>query len=456
VIFNTILDYCIIIVYKFLDFREQTFLYQIEFNYDMKIIADLHLHSKFSRACSKQLDIDNLEKYAKIKGLNLLGTSDFTHPEWIKELKNKLSDDGSGIFRTKTGFPFILQTEISLMYTQERGRKIHNLLLAPNFEVVEQITEYLLKFGRIDYDGRPIFKIPCPDFTESLKEISSDIEVIPAHVWTPWFGLFGSMSGFDSVEEAFKDQSKHIHALETGLSSDPAMNWRLSALDKYTLISNSDSHSFWPWRIGREANIFDIELTYKNLINALRTKQGLEGTIEVDPSYGKYHFDGHRNCNIVMNPKEALKHNNICPKCGKTLTIGVMHRIEELADRKEGAKPKDAVPFYSLIPLSEIISNIVGKGIATKTVWEEYNKLVNASNSELDILLNRSNSELLKITSPKIAEMIIKNREGKIKISPGYDGEYGKPIFSEKDMEEEKIYQENNKKDKQDGLGRFI
>src|SRR3989338_3923876 len=253
----------------------------------MKIIADLHIHSRFSRATSKDLDIINLEKYARIKGLNLLGTGDFTHPQWLKELKNSLVEDETGILKTKTGFNFILQGEISLIYTQDgKGRRVHNVLLAKNFEVVEQINEALLKKGRLDYDGRPIFNLSCIEFTEMMKNIDNDIEIIPAHVWTPWFSLFGSMSGFDSVEECFKEQAKHIHALETGLSSDPAMNWRLSQLDNFTLVSNSDLHSFWPWRIGRECNIFDIKPAYEHLIMALKTKNGFIGTIEVDPSYG--------------------------------------------------------------------------------------------------------------------------------------------------------------------------
>ena len=320
----------------------------------MKVIADLHLHSKYSRATSKQLDIANLEKWAKVKGLNLLGTGDFTHPEWIKELKANISDDGTGILKSKGGMNFILQTEVSLIYSQGgKGRRVHNVLLAPSFDVVAQITEYFLKHGRIDYDGRPIFKIPCDEMTYELKKISDDVEVIPAHIWTPWFSLFGSMSGFNSVEDAFKDQTKNIHALETGLSSDPPMNWRLSQLDKYSLVSCSDSHSFWPWRIGREATIFELkELTYKGLIKALRTKEGLLGTIEVDPAYGKYHFDGHRNCKICLSPKESIKLKDICPVCGKQLTIGVDHRVNELADREEGFKPKGAKDFKRLIPLS--------------------------------------------------------------------------------------------------------
>ena len=381
----------------------------------MKVIADLHIHSKFSRATSKNLDLSNLEKYARIKGIDLIGTGDFTHPGWIKELKEKLKEDGSGILRTRTGFPFVLQTEISLIYTQgDKGRRIHNVILAKNFDVVDQIIEYLVSKGRIDYDGRPIFRIPCPEFTESLKKIDKDIEIIPAHVWTPYFGLFGSMTGFDSVGEGFGDQAKHIFALETGLSSDPAMNWRLSKLDRYSLVSFSDLHSFWPWRIGREATVFEFNrLNYDGIIKALHTKEGLKETIEVDPGYGKYHFDGHRDCNICFAPSESLKLKNICPRCGKGLTIGVAHRVEELADREEGYELKDAVPFKSLIPLSE------GK-------------------TELDILLETPLDELKKLTDEKIAEAIIANREGKIKIEPGYDGEYGYPVFGEKDIKEVK------------------
>lgn len=404
----------------------------------MKVISDLHLHSKYSRATSKQLDIPNLEKWAKIKGLNLLGTGDFTHPVWIKELKANLTQDETGILKTKTGMNFILQTEVSLIYTQDgKGRRIHNVLLAPNFDVVDQITEYFKTHGRIDYDGRPIFKIPCPELVENMMQINKDIEIIPAHIWTPWFSLFGSMSGFDKIEDCFKDQTKHIHALETGLSSDPAMNWRLSQLDKYALVSSSDSHSFWPWRIGREATLFDLnKLTYKNLINALRTKQGLTGTIEVDPNYGKYHFDGHRNCKVCLTPTQSIKANDICPVCKRKLTIGVLHRIEELADRPEGFKPQGAKDFKALIPLSELLSKLLGSGIATQKIWKEFNNLIGKFGSELNILLNVTQEELNQTTDQKIAETIIKNRNNQIEIQPGYDGEYGYPIFNKQDKKE--------------------
>jgi len=401
-------------------------------------LADLHIHSKYSRACSQTLDIKNLEKYAKVKGINLLGTGDFTHPKWIEEIKQNLKEKKQGIYCTQTGFPFILQSEISLIYTQDnKGRKVHLILLAPDLDAVDQITEYLKTKGRIDYDGRPIFGIPCPEFVESIKKISDDIEIIPAHVWTPWFGLFGSKSGFDSVKECFKDQAKHIYALETGLSSDPEMNWQLSALDKYTLVSNSDLHSYWPWRLGRECNHFELkELTYKNLIKAIRTKNGFIETIEFWPHEGKYHYDGHRACNVCFDPSESAKYNNICPVCKRPLTIGVLSRVKELADREHGEKPKDAIPFKNLIPLSELIAKKLGTSVATKKVWDEYYKILKHFKSEYDILLNATKEQLLELTHPKIAEIIIKNRKTGIQWKPGYDGVYGEPIIESIDGKE--------------------
>jgi len=365
-----------------------------------------------------------MEKWAKIKGVEVLGTSDFTHPEWIKEIKNHLVEDDSGVLKTTTGFPFILQTEISLIYTQAgKGRRVHVVILAPNFAVVEQITEYLKRHGRVDYDGRPIFKIPAHDLVYELRNISPEIEVIPAHIWTPWFSMFGSNSGFDSIHECFKDQAKNIHVLETGLSSDPPMNWRLSQLDNYGLVSFSDSHSFWPWRLGREATILDLKkLNYKEILRALRTFEGLSGTVEVNPAYGKYHVDGHRNCGVIMNPSEAIKNNNICPVCKKPLTLGVAHRVEELADRKLGFRPKNARDFHTLIPLSEVIAKLIGKSVATKSVWQEYNKLLKEFKSEYKILLSAPREELIKHTHEKIADAIMKNRIGGLKIKPGYDG----------------------------------
>jgi len=400
----------------------------------MKIIADLHIHGKYSRGCSKDLQIKKLEYYAKIKGLNLLGTGDFTHPLWLKHLKEELYEDDSGILKTKNGFNFVLQTEVSNIYSHEgKLRKIHNIILAKNFDVVEQINELFSKKGKLESDGRPIFgSYSCIEMAEDLMSIDKDIEIIPAHCWTPWFSIFGSMSGFNSVEECFGEKSKYIHALETGMSSDPAMNWRLSKLDKYTLVSNSDSHSYWPWRIGRECNVFDIDLSYNALIKAIRTRKGFIETIEVDPGYGKYHFTGHRNCNVSMHPKEALKLKDICPKCGRKMTIGVLERVEELADRPEGFVPENAVPFRSLIPLSELISSVLKTGLMAKKTWEIYNQLIKQFDSEFNVLLNVEEKELKSVTDKNLVDAIIKNRNSSIRVKPGYDGVYGIPIFDEK------------------------
>ncbi len=283
----------------------------------MEIIADLHMHSKYSRACSKELDIPNMAKYAKIKGVNLMGTGDFQHPKWQQHLKENLTEDGTGILRTKDNYPFMLTSELSLIYTQNgKGRKVHNVIWGKSLEVAAQVSDELLKHGRIDYDGRPIFGMNCMEFVDIMKGVDKDIEIIPAHIWTPWFGVLGSNGGFNSIKEAFQEKTKEINAIETGLSSDPDMNWRVEELDKFTLTSNSDSHSFWPWRLGREANIFELkELTYDNIIKAIKTREGMKATIEVDPGYGKYHYDGHRNCNISLSPQESNKLNKMCPRC---------------------------------------------------------------------------------------------------------------------------------------------
>jgi len=395
----------------------------------MKIISDLHIHSRFSRATSRELDIHNLVKFSRIKGVNLLGTGDFTHPLWLKELKKELMEDGTGILKTPDRFPFILTTEISSVYRQGNEiKRIHNIILSPDFGTVEQINESLRRRGvNLEADGRPVCGITSPELVEMVTEINPKNEVIPAHIWTPWFSLFGSKSGFDTIDECFQDQTKHIHALETGLSSDPPMNWRLSSLDRFSLVSFSDSHSFWPWRIGREATVFELnELTYNNLIKAIRTGDGLVETIEVDPSYGKYHYDGHRECGISLSPKDAEKYNNICPVCKKPLTIGVLHRVSELADRPEGFIPKGSKPFRSLLPLSEIISFVMATGVSSRKVWERYNRLVNAFGSELNVLLEAEEEMMKRVAEEKIVDLILKVRNGCITIKPGYDGVYGK------------------------------
>ncbi len=400
----------------------------------MKIISDLHIHSKYSRATSKNINIANLVEYGKLKGLGLMGTGDFTHPLWIKELKESLTDDGSGFLKYGNGFPFILSSEISSIYSQGgKVRRVHNVLLAPNFEVVDQINDVLSRKGvKLASDGRPICGISCPELVETIKGVSNDTEIIPAHIWTPWFSLFGSKSGFDRIKDCYGDQTKHIHALETGLSSDPQMNWRLSQLDKFALVSFSDSHSFWPWRIGREATIFDLKTPgYNELIAALRTKNGLEGTIEVNPSYGKYHLDGHRDCGISMEPENSKKHNDICPVCKRPLTLGVLHRVEDLADREEGFIPPDAKKFHSLLPLSEIIAHVLGVQAFSGKVWEDYKKLTNAFGSELNVLLDAGFEQLKNLTNERIAGLIIKTRGGKVDIEAGFDGVYGKIKGSE-------------------------
>ncbi|MCD6546976.1 MAG: DNA helicase UvrD [Nanoarchaeota archaeon] len=399
----------------------------------MRIVADLHIHSKYSRATSKNMDLDNLSKQAKVKGIHVLGTGDFTHPKWFKELKTKLVQIDDIYIYNDTYF--IPSVEISSIYNQDgKLRKIHNVILSPNLEIAEQITDVLKKHGRVDYDGRPIFNIPSYELVEMAMEISKDNFVFPAHIWTPWFSLFGSMSGFDKIEDCYKDQLKHIYALETGLSSDPEMNWRISSLDKFALISNSDSHSPWPNRLGREANVFELEKpSYFQIIDAIKTKDKRRFlfTIEVEPAYGKYHFDGHRECGVVMSPKEAIAKNNICPVCGKPLTLGVLHRVEELADRQPGFVPKNAIPFKKLLPLQEIISLIYSSGIQTQTVLKIYKKLINAFGNELNVLLNASESALKEVVDERLAKAIVLNREEKINVKPGYDGVYGKPQIEE-------------------------
>jgi uncharacterized protein (TIGR00375 family) len=312
-----------------------------------------------------------------------------------------------------------------------------------------------LKRGRIDYDGRPIFKIPCPEFVEMMKSIDNRIQVIPAHAWTPWFGVFGANGGFDSLKECFQDQMKNVHAIETGISSDPPMNWRIKELDTINIVSFSDIHSFWPWRLGREATVFDIEPTFDSLAKALETGKGLTQTIEVNPNLGKYHLTGHRVCNVCLFPDEAKKLNNICPECGKPLTVGVDQRIEELANRPLGYKPENAKPFSSLIPLSELLAQFHGKAVASKKIWEEYNKLVTEKTTEFDILLNMPITEIAEKTSQEFADILAKNRVGNIEVKGGYDGVYGVPLLTEQDIAENKK-QEVTIKKQQKGLGEFF
>ena len=402
----------------------------------MEIIADLQIHSKYARATSKNISIENLERYARIKGLQLLGVGDFQHPLRRREIDEKLTEDEHGILRTASGFPFLWQTEVSLMYSQEgKRRAVHLLIFAPNKEIADQITEFLGSRGRLDYDGRPIFGMSSPEIVESLKKISDKIEIIPAHCMTPWFGLFGSKSGFNSLKECFQEQTKKIYAVESGMSADPSMLWRFKEVSEgVNVVSFSDAHSFWPWRLGREATVFEIpELSYDNVIKAVRTGQGLKATIETPPEYGKYHWDGHRLCGFSCGPEETKKLRGICPVCKRPLTIGVDNRIEEIAAFPKGHKPKNAKPFYRILPLHEVVALAVNSNLEGKQTWETYNELIKNFGNELQVLLHSSKEMLLgKGFDAKLLELILKNREEKIKIAPGYDGEYGKALLAEK------------------------
>ena len=414
----------------------------------MKIIADLHIHSKYSRATSPQMELQSLEKWAKVKGIDVLATGDFTHPQWFQNLKNNLEKAEPGLFKLKktdSKIRFLLTAEISSIYSKNgKVRRVHNLIFSPSFEIAEKINTQLGWVGNLKSDGRPILGLDSKELAKIVFNTSPDCVLIPCHIWTPWFSLFGSKSGFDSIEECFEEYSSHIFAGETGLSSDPAMNWRLSALDKIALISNSDAHS--PAKLGREANVFNLDfLSYGEIIGAIKSKKSDKFlyTIEFYPEEGKYHYDGHRNCNIVLSPKESKKYNNICPVCKRGLTIGVLNRVEELADRPEGFKPQNAIPFKSLIPLQEIIAESFGVGVDTKETKKQYKNLIEELGNEFKILLEASFKEIEKISGPEIAEGILRSREGKIYIEPGYDGVYGKiKIFSK--TEQKKLSQQGN------------
>lgn len=403
----------------------------------MRVIADLHIHSPYSRAVSPAMTLENLDRWARLKGIGIMGTGDFTHPKWMREIKSKLEADGSGLFTVKggEGTRFILSVEISSIYSRGgRARRIHNLVFAPSIETAEKINLKLGWLGNLRSDGRPILGLDSEELAKIVFDIDSEAVIIPAHAWTPWFSVFGSMSGFDSIEECFGEMAPYIFAVETGLSSDPAMNWRLSALDKIALISNSDSHSLS--RIGREANVFETELSYAGIMGAIRSRDPKKFlyTVEFFPEEGKYHYDGHSEHKVRMSPEETRKSGGKCPTCGRKVTVGVMSRVEALADRPPGAKPEGAIPFKNMVPLDEIIGEAFDMGVSSKKVKEEYSRLVAAFGSEFTALLDAPESDLRTAARPEIAEGIMKVREGRLKIEPGYDGEYGKVhIFNEAD-----------------------
>ncbi len=394
----------------------------------MRVVADLHVHSKYARATSQNNDIKGLSEGAKVKGIGLIATGDFTHPAYFEEIKAQLEEE-DGLF-SYNGMRFILSTELSVIFKKDgEAKKMHHLVLCPSLDMAAQMIDRLSRHGDLKADGRPMLMMSSAALADELFSISKELMIIPAHAWTPWFAIFGSKSGVDTVEEAFEEHSRHIHALETGLSSDPAMNWMLSSLDRYSLVSNSDAHSLG--KLGREANVFELkELTYRSLMDSIKTRKGFVKTYEFYPEEGKYHYDGHRKCNVIMSPWEAKSRNNICPVCRRKLTIGVLHRVADLADRKAGFRPENAVPFEYIVPLSTVISKTIKKGENTMAVAEEYQKLIRYFGSEFAVF-EAGNDQLKLATSPNIAESIIRVKEGRIRWVPGYDGVFGNLILDD-------------------------
>ena len=410
----------------------------------MKTIADLHIHSRFSMATSKEGTPENLDFWARKKGISLIGTGDFTHPVWREELKERLVTEGNGLYHLRDeyvkeesrkfpgeGTHFVVSGEISSIYKKNgKTRKVHNVILLPNLEAADAMAQRLEKIGNIHSDGRPILGLDSHDLLEMMLDVCPEGILIPAHIWTPHFSVLGAKSGFDSVEECFEELAPYIHALETGLSSDPAMNWRISKLDRYQLVSNSDAHS--PSKLGREANLLDIDCSYEGLYRAIQTGEGLEGTVEFFPEEGKYHFDGHRKCGVSLSPVEAERLGGICPVCGKKLTMGVDHRVEQLADRAEGFVKKDGKKYESLVPLPEVISTCMGYSAASKKVQGCFEQMIQTLGTEFDILRNVPSEDIKSCAGERIAEGIENVRTGNVKRIPGYDGEYGKiELFDE-------------------------
>lgn len=401
-------------------------------------IADLHIHSKYSRATSAKGVPEYLELWARKKGIGLLGTGDFTHPAWRQELKEKLAPAEEGLYRLRDSFRlpdeadgssevprFVLSGEISSIYKKNgKVRKVHNVILLPSLDKADELSRKLEAIGNIHSDGRPILGLDSRDLLEITLETCPEAVFIPAHIWTPHFSLFGAFSGFDTIAECFEDLTPYIHALETGLSSDPAMNWRLSALDGYTLVSNSDAHS--PNKLGREANLLDTERSYPAMAKAIQTGEGFGGTIEFFPEEGKYHLDGHRKCDVCLTPAETIGYGGKCPVCGRKITIGVQHRVEELADRPEGYTPENAAHFESLVPLQEVIASSLGISPAGKKAEAQYERMLKTLGPEFYILRQAPIEDIGRVMGPCVAEGISRLRAGRVERIPGYDGEYGK------------------------------
>ncbi|HCE31306.1 MAG: UvrD/REP helicase [Candidatus Daviesbacteria bacterium GW2011_GWB1_39_5] len=412
----------------------------------MAYIADLHIHSRFSRACSPQLNVPNLAMWAKLKGIDVLGTGDFLHPLWLAELKSQLKEDGSGFFRPKDDQPlagnevrFVLTVEVASIYSHKgAGCRIHNVIILPSFESAEKLQKALLaKHANLSSDGRPIVGIPSKELLRMCLETDQKAIFIPAHIWTPWFGVFGSQSGYDSLEDCFEDLTEYIYGVETGLSSDPAMNWRISELDQRSIISCSDAHSL-P-NLGREATVIggEVQTGYLGLFEAIK-EQKIAGTIEFHPEEGKYHYTGHRNCNVKYSPKDTKAKGTKCPVCGRGLTVGVMERVESLASRgndklqisnDKGLIKTQAFPnragYRMLVPLLQVIAEAFGTAPTTQKVLNEYKKLTGVLGSEIKILTKVDTAEIVKVSDSRVAEGVEKVRKGEVVIDPGYDGVYG-------------------------------
>lgn len=403
----------------------------------MTFIADLHIHSRFSIATSRDLTPETLWKWGQLKGIRLLGTGDCTHPGWLAELEEKLVPAAGGLFtlrpelqvaavppRCRAEVSFILSGEISCIYRKNgRTRKVHCLVYLPDFSAARRLNTTLARVGSVASDGRPILKLDAKDLLRMLLDASPQAMLIPAHAWTPHFSVFGMASGFDSLEECFEELTPQVRAIETGLSSDPAMNWRLSALDGITLVSNSDAHS--AARLGREATVFDTELSYQGIFSGIRSGRGVASTIEFFPEQGKYHADGHRACGVRLSPAETVAHGYRCPECGGKLTVGVLHRVASLADRPEGVRPEGAPPFRSVIPLIDLISGALGVGCAAKRAQGMYLDLLEQVGNEFHVLLEAPLEEVARASSARLAGAVGMMREGNVEIDPGYDGRYG-------------------------------
>ncbi len=401
----------------------------------MQKILDLHIHSRYSRACSKNLELPIIAKTCEIRGIDIVTTGDFTHPKWFESIKNELAEDGEGIYKLKDNSSktrFLIGTEVaSIKKHKDKTRRVHHLLFAPSIEVAEKFNTYLNNRGfNLKADGRPILGLTSKQILETMLEIDERMIMIPAHAWTPWFGIFGSKGGYDTLEEAFDELSPRIRAIETGLSSDPLMNWQLSKLDNITLISNSDAHS--PQKLGREANVFEFssekEITYSEIMRVIQAgdQKQFKYTIEFYPEEGKYHYDGHATCKFSCHPKETKKYAGLCPICKKSLVIGVMNRVDELADRDETqARTTKRIPYKSLVPLPEIIADTLGVGVASKAVKAQYDNLIQKLGNEFYILIEASLREIERASTKHIAEAISRVRTGNIHIEPGYDGIFG-------------------------------